>query len=46
VTGELSPEEAARYVERLQRELSAGRRDLVARIDIHRAEDRLRYALL
>ena len=31
MTGELSPEEAARYVERLQRELSAGRRDLVAR---------------
>jgi hypothetical protein len=44
VTGEMPPEEAARYFERLERELSAGRRDLAARIHIHRAGDRLQYA--
>jgi hypothetical protein len=44
VTGELSPEDAERYFERLERELSADRRDLAARIHIHRAGHRLQYA--
>jgi hypothetical protein len=44
VTGQLSPEDAERYFERLERELSAERRDLAARIHIHRAGHRLQYA--
>jgi hypothetical protein len=44
VTDELSPEEAERFFERLERELSLGPRDWAVRMHVHRAEDRLQYA--
>jgi hypothetical protein len=44
VEGELSPEEAERYLERLERELSGGDRDWAVRIHVHRAGNRFHCA--
>jgi hypothetical protein len=45
VTDELSPEESERFFERLERELSLGRRDWAVRMHVHRAGDSLQHAL-
>ena len=44
MTDELSPEESERFFERLERELSLGRRDWAVRMHAHRAGDS-QYAL-